>query len=394
MSLGKNMSFCHSCGTKSDHHPIDRTPVIRIAPALSDLKISMCSNCLLIQTCDYPTDPNELDKVNTSLGITFNTGLDRATQKFKSLQHLINLDQQSAVVDIGGGAGIFTELLRSHGIQSLNYEPFASVKISDLDLNNFLKEFKGNSVILTFFHVIEHVPNVVFWLKNLLDIFQKINNRVTYTVVIECPVLELETPFSQDPTPYWAAFHVSHFTIGTLERTCERAGLRLINDFCFDDYNGYLGVFEIVRDTKNQPQSKSLELDYEMPLVNSYIFHRNQSLKRYKSRLLQKLQFFDSVCFWGAGIGLDYFKVNLGTIFQNLNVQVVDSSEERVSTGENIMNPHEFFKTTAHTLNNCLIIPTSYAKSREIVQQASELIAASQITSLFEIFPYPHVRAY
>lgn len=92
----------------------------------------------------------------------------------------------------------------------------------------------------------------------------------------------------------------------------------------------------------------------------------------------------------GAGIGYDFFERNFSDLFVNFPQVIVDKSLTRQSG--KIKAPEHLSEILERQIES-LIIPTSFAKSEEIIDMALEIASTIQNNSI-EIFEFIHVRAY
>jgi hypothetical protein len=354
-------------------------------PILNNLDVEQCLECGIVFTPNYPQGPEEISIINKTLGVTFDTGKKRAEQKIQVVEKILNFAkiQDFGMVDVGGGAGHFCEFARSQGFQAYNFEPF-SENTEEHILSDVAMKLSSSNIVLTMFHVLEHVVDPVSWIGSLVKDIKKDFENIY--VLIEVPVIELETPFSDDPTPYYAPFHTRHFSIETARALLYSCGLEVIGEKAASDYNGYFFL------THHSHTKEVYQIDVykEIELQDNYLGNRKNSMEFLRHSLEAASNGISCVVFWGAGIGYDFFIQQFGDIFKGIQSITVDKSTERqVREVESPEILRELFKI----YESILIIPTSFAKSAEIIDEAASIAATEKYNSIL-YFDYINVRAY
>ena len=358
--------------------------VVNLLPEVRDLQVVQCTHCGLVFSPGFPSDPIQLSRINHALGVTFDTGALRAREKVAAVSRILKMSDITdyEVIDVGGGSGEFSKIANELGILAHNFEPFSKNQ-EDSNLSVIEARVKSPKLVLTMFHVVEHIYDPISWLAELTESLQ---GNFDVLLLIEVPVVELETGFCDDPTPFYAPFHIRHFSIQTARAILGLAGLQILKEKANNDYNGY---FFLVKPTLSKPNNV-ISIDRELQLHDSYALSYKNSMENLKTRLEKSLKDKALVVFWGAGIGYDFFTHNFADLFTHLPQVVVDKSPTRQIEGVKSLGELRVILENSHDI---LVIPTSFAKSEEIIDEALEMLYEIESKS-FEVFEYVHVRAY
>ena len=377
---------CLNSHTKKNYRKLFNYGALFIQlPILNYLDVVQCLDCGLVFSPQYPQHHEDLAMINKALGVTFDTGKMRASQKILEVERMLQLSKIKSygIVDVGGGAGHFAEVARLKGFQARNFEPF-SVNSEEQILSNVASKLDSVNLVLTMFHVFEHIVEPISWISQLIGEVQKDFENIY--LIIEVPVIELEAPFSDDPTPYYAPFHTRHFSIETARALFANCGLQVIREKAASDYNGF---FFLLHQT-NSKEVYQIDIKKEKSLQDNYLENRKNSMRFLKNSLSDALSGISFVVFWGAGLGHDFFMHEFGDVFQGTpNITVDKSIERQVRDVESPEILRKLFKVQ----KSILVIPTSFAKSAEIIQEASHIAITEEYESIF-FFDYVNVRAY
>jgi len=368
-------------GASSCEHKASKTvgdhSWVRLAPILRESKVELCIECGYMWSSSFPVGA-DLASLNSELSVSFDTPATRASEKVEMVHRLLEretgIDFRKAVwYDIGGGTGRAAAVFRQHGLNAFSFDPF-SVKDENLARDVFvesedsmLQPSVGDPLTRVFmlFHVLEHVHSPADWLGAWS---QRIQFADTDFLIVEVPVLELEPLVSNDPSPWLAPFHISHFTIATLRATLLDAGFQIVNFEASDSYNGLL-----VLATRGTRVTPALPEANPVDLCEAYLRSRATSDRVIAQRLLRFLETHRRVTFWGLGIGFDaiYRLVNLD---RRANLHFVDAdAHRRLLFGRNypqllnagkLLSPHEFLSADCG-VNDGLVV-SAFAKSREV----------------------------
>jgi hypothetical protein len=379
------------CSTTENFELIYTHPEFKVAPDISAMKIVFCKKCGLVQSYDFPADEKILQKINTNLSITYDTGIQRCIQKFDYLQNYLDFKnkQQILFIDYGGGDGKFSKYIETKHIPAVNYDPYGK-GIKDKDkLSREIINKDPRILIVSFFHVLEHINDPIAFLKSNIDYFKQFDKEIFF--LIECPVIENEIKMICDLTPFFAPFHTVHFSIYTLIKMLDTSGLYLENYFLFPDYNGMLTINSIQSMSKNFSTLKSQNLVEELGKFNEHRKNYEVGISLMSLKLKENLNRFQTVVLFGAGLGLDYFRFHFNELLQNKSVVILDSNILRQNS--EVRDPQTFFQK--HITEKTYLIPTSYAKSREILSACQQMALDYSLSpELIEYFYFPIVRAY
>ena len=156
------------------------------------------------------------------------------TVKNIALKNKLNLinslsENKGKILDIGAGVGDFLAFVKQDGWQTIGVEP--SQKAREIAINkgvNFVNEtsdLENNSFdIITMWHVLEHVPNLEFQIKELKRLLNP-----NGTLVIAVPNFKsFDANYYKE---YWAAFdvpiHFWHFSKTAIKLLFEKQNMKL-----------------------------------------------------------------------------------------------------------------------------------------------------------------------
>lgn len=389
---------------------IEKLDWVTIAPILNRAEVVQCHNCDFVFTQGYPITNDGIRELNTSLDLSFETSPRRSKSKAETLDRLLASFGQSradtTILDYGGGTGRTANELRLLGWESFSYDPFAqadealerSICLSDSGVNELTKKHDGgNGLIVTLFHVLEHIPDPGQFLLDLKDTF-----GAKARFFIEVPIIELESSQSWDPSSFFAPFHASHFSRGTLDLVLASAGLKEKYHEDFSDYNGYLVYAEAVgaRSIFSHPsQINGVGLS-GTEAVSNYMVLRKEMEDWLVSELEDLYSASDVTVFWGLGVGLDsILKIWQPadwqeTVFLDRNRTRADELSSRYPMVSLATTPENFVLSDFYKHwegSKFGVVPSSYAKSRQIITEATTLFGQA---NHLRFLAYPLVRSY
>jgi hypothetical protein len=132
-----------------------------------DVSYYLCSQCGSLQT----EQPYWLDVAYDVSGLGDDVGAAQRTIDLvlntSALLARIKLPANAECIDVGGGLGLFTRLMRDRGINFFSYDLYAHPFFSD---RYSLKSLAGRSpAVVTAFEVLEHFTNPAHDLKQLFE---------------------------------------------------------------------------------------------------------------------------------------------------------------------------------------------------------------------------------
>jgi methyltransferase family protein len=184
-----------------------------------DVAYLYCESCGYLRT----EEPHWLAEAYSQAILDADTGiLQRNLRLARILSGLCYyLGRDKRYVDVGGGYGVLTRLMRDYGFDFWWSDPhaenlFARLFVADRDAAPW--------GAVTFFEVLEHIVDPVAWLKETLDAFP------TDTLIFTTETFAGEPPA---PGTWWyyvpeGGQHVSFFQARTLTALAERFGLRYL----------------------------------------------------------------------------------------------------------------------------------------------------------------------
>ncbi|QNI95409.1 S-adenosyl-L-methionine-dependent methyltransferase [Synechococcus sp. A15-127] len=287
---------CRHCGTPLTHTFLD----LGFAPPsnayLSNqdlacpetyypLKIKVCDVCWLVQTEDY-AQADELFRSDYAYFSSTSTGwLAHAASYADNIIKSLSLDQSSHVVEIASNDGYLLKNFLSANIPCLGIEPTESTASESEKLGiPVLREFFGEELGLRLSannlqadliignNVFAHVPDINDFTRGLKALLKK-----SGTITLEFPHLLCLINNSQFDTVYHE--HFSYFSLHTVQRIFNSAGLRVLNVEKLTTHGGSLRVygchFDDIRETC-MDVSQIIETEIEAGLQNIVTYQNFQ----------------------------------------------------------------------------------------------------------------------
>lgn len=358
---------CRLCGSGesrivADHGWVQTTSLLR------NSEVVQCLRCGFVFSTRAPVG-QLLEQLNNELSVSFNTPPTRAQEKVALLfRDLQGIELQYAI-DVGGGVGHFADCLESNGLPAWTYDPF-TVDAGSRQIVELSRQGTG-AHFFSFFHVLEHVPDPVSYLREFVDMTPLLPGDV---VAIEVPVLELELISQPDPSPFLAPFHLSHFSIRTINDAIQLAGLRPFRSFAMPGYNGFMvlatkSIDDSVPDRVGR--GRRLFLSREVALLDVYLNARSVALESLRQEFAEALSQVGSLVFWGLGLGFDAFISSVGFDLRAFagSTVLIDQDEGRRAAADarfkevrgqvRVVSPEAFLGISFS--KPALVVPSSYA---------------------------------
>ena len=394
--------------SQSCHHENENTlgdfSWVRVTQLLKESKICQCLDCGLIYSANFPTG-KALELLNQELSVSWDVPDSRSIEKVGFVRSLfagagIALHNQP-VVDVGGGSGRTARAFREAGLPNAwTYDPYSApdpsvsndTRLNNSELADFFRSKSGiDGGVMTLFHVLEHVENPSQWLRETMDTFDFSDGDY---IVIEVPVLELEPLFPTDPNSFFAPFHISHFTVGSLLETVEAAGLYVLGAKAALDYNGWLIL--CARGSQSRGLRAITRAD-PFALVKNYQAARSDAEAKLAQNLQNLCRQNGTVVIWGLGVGFDAL-MRLFPSHPDNDFVFIDSDRSRREAflgnwsdnfkSARISSPENFLSIRFGS--SAAVVSGSYAKEVEILNTADK----HRDSSLFNYFSFSPIRAY
>jgi 2-polyprenyl-3-methyl-5-hydroxy-6-metoxy-1,4-benzoquinol methylase len=175
------------------------------------------------------------------------TVFEKAYQFIKSISlkkkvKLINSFQNAkgSLLDIGAGTGDFLSVAKKNGWQTTGIEPSNKAKAIAISkgvsfVNNLSNIQSASFDVITMWHVLEHVPDVEFQIKELKRII-----KPNGTIVIAVP--NYNSYDAKHYGKFWAAYdvprHLWHFSKTAIKKLFEQENMKLvkIEPLVFDSF--------------------------------------------------------------------------------------------------------------------------------------------------------------
>lgn len=234
------------------------------------VKVVQCDNCFLTSLNSF----SHIKNISYERGDMHEIAASNPKEYRQLLQGLYKDDHRrfeqwkrniknKSILDFGCGAGGFLKLSKTtakqvKGVELDNITRFYSKEIEvKKDINNFKEKFD----VITLFHVLEHLPDPINFLKNLKNYLQPHG-----LIIIEVPndddalISYYKSQAFKDFT-YWS-LHLYSYNKKTLGTICRRAGFKSIKVGFFQRYSlaNHVGW---LKDGKPGGHNKYLELNNE-----------------------------------------------------------------------------------------------------------------------------------
>jgi hypothetical protein len=266
------------------------------------------------------------------------------------------------------------------------------------DLIRFASDEKID-LIICLFHVLEHIPDPIEFLRDLINNFGK-----SIYFLIEVPILELEFVTEQifDASSFFAPFHVTHFTQEVLTQVFTEAGLTISSSYSFPDYNGNLSLLQPRYENDKVEVSNNPKMRYniDLELISSYMEKRTDTHNWISENITALNQKSDVLIFWGLGVGFDAINKIYPAdshwvtgIFVDISSESCLRFKQNYPQAVNVFSPEMLARYLESRKSLAFgLVPCSYAKSREINSAFGSI--AKVIGTKFISLIYPNIRSY
>lgn len=259
-------------------------------------KVYRCKNCSHIQLLPRPTkdedkkfydknlqDKNrrkEIDYEKLQLNNLFDT-----KRHVRFIQSLCK-DANCNLLDIGAGYGFFVNELYNSGYKNIiGVEvsderrklaiKHSAVQIIDFDVNRPNKDI-GRFNMITLFHVLEHMPDPILFLKN-------IKNLITSNGIIICEVPNVREMLLDNCKEYndfyWIRAHLNYFSKETLSNCLKKAEYSYV-EIKFQQRYGLMNLYNWLTTGKPQIEEPIFEIPEAYKKVESFYRQYLESIER------------------------------------------------------------------------------------------------------------------
>jgi hypothetical protein len=225
------------------------TADLRTPETFFPLRLFVCGHCWLVQTEDYARASDLFRPDYAYFSSTSETWLRHATRYSEEMRSRLGLDERSFVVEIASNDGYLLKHFVAAGIPCLGIEPTASTAAAAEALGvPVLREFFGLELakrlvrerrradLLIGNNVFAHVPHVNDFTAGLATLL-----KPEGAITLEFPHLLCLIEGNQFDTVYHE--HFSYFSLQTVSRIFEEAGLRVWDVDRLPTHGGSLRVY-------------------------------------------------------------------------------------------------------------------------------------------------------
>ena len=213
------------------------------------LKLFVCAHCWLVQTEDYARADELFRPDYAYFSSTSETWLGHAARYVENIRTRLGLDERSFVIEVASNDGYLLKHFVTAGIPCLGIEPTAGTAAAAEALGvPVLREFFGHGLamrlatqrsradLLIGNNVYAHVPDVNDFTAGLAALL-----KPDGTITLEFPHLLRLIEENQFDTVYHE--HFSYFSLQTVGRIFEQAGLRVWDVDRLPTHGGSLRVY-------------------------------------------------------------------------------------------------------------------------------------------------------
>ena len=254
------------------------------------LRVKVCDNCWLVQTEDYAKADALFSPDYAYFSSTSQSWLTHAKQFANSIIDELSLDASSFVIEVASNDGYLLKNFLNNGVPCLGIEPTQSTANAAEALGiPVIREFFGADLgerlagegktadLIVGNNVFAHVPNVNDFTRGL-----KACLKEGGTITLEFPHLMRLIEYTQFDTIYHE--HFSYFSLHTVGRILESAGLKICHVEELPTHGGSLRVFVCHHDDPRARQSSVLlilnqEREMGMQELETYLSFQSRANK-------------------------------------------------------------------------------------------------------------------
>jgi SAM-dependent methyltransferase len=212
------------------------------------LKLMVCENCWLVQTCDFVAAETMFSQDYAYYSSTSRTWLAHAQKYAADIIQQLRLDHRSLVIEIASNDGYLLKNFVQHGVPCIGIEPTGTadtaralgIPVMQAFFNSALAEklvqANQRADLIIGNNVFAHVPDVNDFTRAM-----KIALKQGGTITLEFPHLLSLIKDCQFDTIYHE--HFSYFSLYTVQRILLDAGLKVIDLTLLPTHGGSLRVF-------------------------------------------------------------------------------------------------------------------------------------------------------
>lgn len=294
-------------------------------PKRTDIKQQSCLDCAtLFMNPAYSSYGFEI--VFQEAGLSYGGSERTYHEQVSWLEKKNLLYPGNLVLDVGCYEGKFLTMLpkevRCIGIdmdemaiiRARQQNESARMKFEVGNFENYFYEEQPD--IITMFHLLEHLPDPVLVLKQLLK-----NSKENTKLIVEVPILE--QGLTSDICGFFSVQHLTHFSKRTLHNCLLKSGWLIIEEHACENYNGYRVIA-----SPNSSLKDNISRDFpdnDVATLNKVLSNWHQSIIAVEEKI-SDLHNVDKLVIWGGGQHIEtlYQTTSLFRKFKTVEMIIID----------------------------------------------------------------------
>lgn len=340
-------------------------------PKRVDIKQQLCLDCsTLFMNPAYSTYGFEV--VFQEAGLSYGGSERTYHEQVSWLKRKNLLAPGSLILDVGCYEGKFLSMLPKETkcigvdidemaiLRAQEKNGSSRIKFECGNFENYLHEKQADTI--TMFHLLEHLPDPVRVLKQLLK-----NAKNNTRLVIEVPILE--QGLTGDICGFFSVQHLTHFSIRTLHNCLLKSGWIISEEYACENYNGYRVIAIPNLSLKDNASTDCPAND--IAALNKVLSNWHQSIIAIEEKI-SNLHNVDKLVIWGGGQHTEslYQTTSLFRKFKSVEIIIIDldpMKQGKTWRGVPIYDPSVLNEINWH---NTKLVVSSYGSQNVIIKDA------------------------